>query len=441
MGNEADWSAFEKKKKRAALLVAMLNGARDFWGLDPLFRTDFVRDFSSVTALQQDRDYLRPQEVEDEDEVQLFKDLSDSFVADTTDLDENAALQADGTLDPTFVDPHWGHTTGHLCGRLEIDALGWLHPDLRVGLFRAPGTYKIYARPNYLYDPDLPIAVNRMSLKLRMPEEVPNIYEGTAHELDLLMSEGLPPDDPEQPDGQGFFFRDARQLLMANQMKSGLWSLAEVLFDSADAEVCRFWRQEIFETATDMLYKSPQSNRTWDCKWYYSAGPYALGDGAMKFALEPHDNAQGEKIRIFRNPAQRHAAAFEEKRETQADIKFDLKLQIATDDAIPAPQEGDPPKCVMAAEYTDLPWDTRHARFKRIGTLTLKPHDVDPSERDNLWHSMKFSAFNTYHETRPIGQLFRARRNVHKNHRIARLSHSFGESLSADMVVKCPFHN
>jgi hypothetical protein len=114
-------------------------------------------------------------------------------------------------------------------------------------------------------------------------------------------------------------------------------------------------------------------------------------------------------------------------------------LQIATVDAIPAPQEGDPPKCVMAAEYTDLAWNTDHAKFVRVGTLTLKPHDVDPTDHNNLWHTMKFSAYNTFEEMRPIGQLFRARKLVHRDHRRARLKNSFGENPSTNPVGKCPF--
>lgn len=444
-----------KRKSRIKGWVAKAVGAiGKIPVIDAVVGTKYARDFSSVVAAPQTKPYLIPQEMKDPDEGKIINALVKTFVDDTReddDMPKRIGLK-DGALNDGFQDPHWGHTTGHLVGELEIteEGIGKLHEDLRVGLYKSAGTYPVYARPNFLYDPNLPIAINRLSLKLKMTEPVPNVYSETAHELDLLLSEGLPAgSDKFEPDGQGFFFRDARQLLMANEMKDGLISLAKVLFDKTDATLAKHWKTYIFERNTNMLYRGYQVHRTWGKKWYFSAGPYALGPGVMKFALEPEDTTKGKKINIYANPdaeaqpseadyhpAKEHAKAFDG---LDGEIRFKLRVQVATEASIPEPEDGDPPKCVMAAEYTDIAWNTKHAPFVEVGTLTLRPHEVDRSDPENRWYAMGFNAWNTFKEMKPLGQLFRAREEVHKAHRAARLEHSFDDPDTSPKLGRCPF--
>lgn len=441
MSEEKRWARHERKQKREKAVGKLIKNAGDFFGVDRFFETNFSRDFSKAKALEQSKEYLRPQEFKDPDEHDLFEKLKATFESDTKDeLEEcEAYTNADKEkLRSDFIDPHWGHTTGQVQGRLEINRIENLHEDLRVGLFKKVGSYDVFGRPNYLYDPKLPIAINRLSLKVKLPEAVNNEYTTEdAKELDLLLSEGLPVGIPGQPDGQGFFFRDARQLLMANEMKNGLLSVAEVLLDGKDAEVCRYWKEVIFKKNTDMLYQKPQTQRAWFQKWFYSAGPYALGDGVMKFALEPELSELGKPISIFDHPATDHAEAFKNFSADNTEIRFTLKVQVATEVAIKR-EDGDPPKCVMAAEYTDIAWDTDVAPFVPIGTLILSPHQSDATDPKNRFFAVPFNAWNTYHEMRPLGQLFRARREVHKHHRTVRLQHSFGE-YGGPPQGKCPF--
>jgi len=235
------WEAFERKDARRAKVAQILKLAGVFPPVDWFFETRFSRDFDAVAARPQNKPYLLPQEFEDPDEADIIDKLATSFANDTIEeLPEGAGLAPDGNLNYRFIDPHWGHTTGQLYGSLKVDsaALDVLHPDLRVGLFANGADYEVFARPNFLDDGKaLPIAINRMSLKLRMPHLVPNAYDpGGARELDLLLSEGLPPTNITEPDGQGFFFRDARQLLMANEAKHGGFDAAKILLDKQDGE-------------------------------------------------------------------------------------------------------------------------------------------------------------------------------------------------------------
>ena len=451
-----EWKDFKRKKKIKAWVAKAVGSVGRLPILDAIVGTKFARNFEGVTASRQTLPYLNPKEFKDDDEPQIIEALIQTFVDDTTeddDIPEGIAQSGGSKLNSNFQDPHWGHTTGHLYGELEIDNIDHLHEHLQVGLFKRKGRYDVYCRPNFLYDPSLPIAINRLSLKLKMPIPVPNVYspDKVAHELDLLLSEGLPAGDNFEPDGQGFFFRDARQLLMANEMKDGLFSLAKVLFDKTDARVAREWKTKIFDQNTNMLYRGYQTHLTWDKRWYYSAGPYRLGPGAMKFALEPSDPQLGDDIEIFAkpdmeaqpseadyHPSTAHAETFN-RLDEDTSIKFTLKVQVASEAAIPEPKDGDPPKSVMAAEYTDISWDTKHAPFVPVGTLTLRPHRVDMTDPENRWYAMGFNAWNTFDEMAPLGQLFRARREVHKAHREARLKHSFADPDTSPTLGKCPF--
>ncbi len=444
MTNEdTSWDAFERKDKRRTALAQKLMALGEIPWVDWFFETRFSRDFSNVTPLAQTKPYLIPQEVRDADEDDIIAKLQTSFANDTTEeLAPRAAIAADGGLNYRFIDPHWGHTTGNMHGTLTVnDAdLGVLPDDLRAGLYATGGTYEVFARPNFLDDGKaLPIAINRMSLKLKMPQTYTNAEEEESETLDLLLSEGLPPTDVTQPDGQGFFFRDARQLLMANEAKNGGFAAARVLLDSQDADTLTYWKEDIFKKATDMLYRGAQPHLTWDQKYYFSVGPYALGPGVMKFALEPVTQTPGAHIHPLKHPYARHFEAFGDIKQAGTEVQFNLLVQVATPDAIRAPEPGDPSKDVMAAEYTDLAWNTDVAPFQKVGTLRLWAHDVTPQDASTHWYAMPFGAWNTYPENRPLGQLFRARRQVHKHHRTQRLNHSFGATAPFPTPGKCPF--
>ena len=153
-------------------------------------------------------DYIRPREFVDPDEDEIIARVAAAFVNDTKRLPANA-----GKDDPTFHEPHWGHSTGLLRGTLEIDAVDALPERFRVGLFAGTESYPVVCRPNFIKDRKLRLAAGRIAIKLAYPAPVPNVDapSGEAHELDLLMVEGSP--EVNGP-GHVFFTRDARTLAM-----------------------------------------------------------------------------------------------------------------------------------------------------------------------------------------------------------------------------------
>lgn len=374
--------------------------------------------------------YLKPHEFIDQDEGALARRVASRIAADSLRQKKNAGRQ-----DPMFHEPHWGHTSGLLRGELVIDRIDALPARFRVGLFSASGKFPLVARSGIAKDPTLGFAVNRIALKLKYPGQVPNVYapEGSAPELDLLLAEGQP---GVNATGHEFFARDARQLDMATALKPPTAATLGVLSN---------WRnlvalKGVMDTVGSLMKPSrtaPTNAVGWAGKSYFSLGPFTLGEGLMKFCLTPRQTQQTPSIDpIKSDPAPHHRQVMKEWMTQGKDAQFDLCIQIATPDCIPAPGPNDPPKAVMAAEYCDLHWDERAAPYVPVGLVTIFANDaIDAMEN---WASLQFNAWNTLPDMKPLGQLFRIRKHAHAAHSEARVSHLYGATPGA-MVGKCPF--
>jgi hypothetical protein len=113
-------------------------------------------------------------------------------------------------------------------------------------------------------------------------------------------------------------------------------------------------------------------------------------------------------------------------------------VQLATPACIPAPGPGDLPKSVMTAEYCDLEWDETKSPYVPVGTLTFPANAQSDLSGTFPWSPLQFNAWNTLPTMRPLGQLFRARKHVHKAHSEVRLEHIYDAKPGA-MVDKAPF--
>lgn len=396
-----------------------------------LVRSPYARRFpDNLTPGAALDGYLVPVEIEDPDEAAMTGRVATAFKGDTTRLKKGA-----GAEDPAFHEPHWGHTTGLLQGSLTLDNIDALPERFRVGLFANSATYPVVARPNFAVDPDLKLKINRLAVKLKMPVAVPNMYAdgGTAHELDLLFAEGVLSANGA---GRQFFVRDGRQLDMARTLNPPSVKTLNTLKNWRNVGIFLGVLNDV-KASMAPLHDAPANVTGWAGKPYFSAGPYALGDGAMKFSLMPKQDHKIPAVDLKKgDPVAAHKAAMEEWLDRKQDAEFDLCVQIATPDAIPEPGPEDPPKDVMAAEYCDLVWDEAKAPYIRVGTLTLRADRT--LSTDYAWSPVQFNAWNTFEENRPLGQLFRMRKHVHKAHANTRVSHLYNQQPGA-MVDKCPF--
>ncbi|MEP1207473.1 MAG: hypothetical protein ABJM29_15975 [Rhizobiaceae bacterium] len=409
-------------------VLLVIAAAYILYGL--VVRSPYQRQFAADLPADEVIDgYLKPREIIDDSEEAMAKRISAAFSADTERLKKGAGID-----DPAFHEPHWGHTTGLLQGDLVIDSVEALPERFRVGLFAQNASYPAVCRPNFTKDPDLKFAVNRMAVKLSYPTAVPNVYakDGEAMELDLLLAEGVM---EENGSGRQFFARDAHQLDLAKTLKPPSMATLKTLSN---------WRNlgifaNVLKTVGQLMkpiQQPPANTSGWAGKPYFSSGPYLLGDGAMKFSLMPNQAHKVAAIDLSKDPTIPHKQAMDSWLAEGQEASFDLCVQLATPDCIAEPKLGDPPKAVMAAEYCDLAWDETKAPYVKVGQLTLKA-DAGLAEQF-AWSPLQFNAWNTLPEMRPLGQLFRIRKHVHKAHSNTRVEHIYGEKPGA-MVGKCPF--
>ncbi len=376
--------------------------------------------------------YLSPHEVIDPDEDVIAQRVSDAFSAQTSRYEKNA-----GKGDTAFHEPHWGHTNGILHGTLSIGSIENLPEQFRVGLFATDRNYPVVVRSGVSEDRDLGFAVNRLAVKLDYPEPVPNVYasDGTANELDLLFVAGSSETNALD---HTFFVRDARQMNVAAGLKPLSFETFKTLANWRNLALLLGVRNRVRKLMAPHR-QPPENNKGWAGKPYYSIGPFALGDGAMKFRLDPetqhivaaHDPRKRDVTSVYKDNMDAWMKAGE-------DVVFRLGVQLATRDCIPEPAAGDPPKSAMVAEYCDIQWDETASPYIDVGTLTLKA-DTSLNTAD-VWEKLQFNAWNTLPSMRPLGQLFRLRKHVHKAHSNTRLAHIYGNQ-PGELTGKCPFQH
>jgi hypothetical protein len=262
--------------------------------------------------------YLKPRQIIDEDEGALARRVASRIAADTLRRKDNVGRQ-----DPMFHEPHWGHTSGLLRGELVLDRIDALPERFRIGLFSAPGRFPLVARSGIAKDPKLVIAFNRISLKLKYPGPVPNVYapDGTAPELDLLLSEGQPGVNAL---GHEFFARDARQMDMATSLKPPTAATLGVLSNWRNLATLR----RIMGSVVPLMKSvrtAPTNAVGWAGKSYFSQCPFALGEGMMKFCLTPRQTHQTPSIDPIKgDPAPHHRHVMTEWMTQGKDAEFDL---------------------------------------------------------------------------------------------------------------------
>ncbi len=374
--------------------------------------------------------FLVPHEVFDADEDSLFRDAAASIVAHTEGRKKNAARD-----DEMFHEPHWGHTSAMLRGTLKIDKTENLPEACRVGLFAKERSYPVVARAGIAKDPDLGFVATRLAIKLDYPEPVPNAYapSGEANELDLLLVAGNAGDDGAD---HTFFMRDGRQLAVGVGLKPPSLRTLKTLANWRNIAMLIGVRRRV-ATLMAPVRNAPANRNGWAGEPYYSFGPFALGDGAMKFCLlpvKPHKVAEHDRMKV--DFAALSKANMDAWLASGEEAEFTLAVQLATPGCIPEPGPNDPPKAVMAAEYCDLAWDETASPYVEVGTLTFS---TDASiNTPAVWGRMQFNAWNTLPSMRPLGQLFRMRKHVHSAHSNIRVSHLYG-GTPGEMVGKCPF--
>jgi hypothetical protein len=136
---------------------------------------------------------------------------------------------------------------------------------------------------------------------------------------------------------------------------------------------------------------------------YFSAVPYALGEHAVKYSLQPTRKVQPRKLdandpNCLRKDLQDQLS--------RGAFSFDFMVQV----------QGDPK--TMPIEDAGVVWK---APFVKVATLELPIQRFDTPELDAIGENLSFDPWRCLPAHRPLGGLNRARRQIYRA--LARFRH------------------
>jgi hypothetical protein len=330
-----------------------------------------------------------------DEDIAAFERCADLFVA------KHAKEKKDGV--PVDEDNNWGWTLSLVHGTLTIDERAHqnLHPDLRTGLFREPGSYAVLIRFNCTDG-----GAVRLSMRVNTPDAMglPVLTECSPSsvadhkQIDLLFTENF----------REFFtptiddISTALSLLLAPSLSSVLRA-PRALFHLLNNR--NRYTREGLQPSIGPCGKA-----------YYAALPFKLGPSAMKIGLLPrqaHPRA-GEDVPSKAEGDEREAT----RKNTESLVDFlatqaaswDFAVQVATHKS-------------HRIDSGSARWDERQSPFVPVGTLTLPRQSSDDASESTLHHdSLQFNPWNMLEAHRPLGAMQRARYIIYQRHSAERFT-------------------
>ena len=204
-----------------------------------------------------------------------------------------------------------------------------------------------------------------------------------------------------------FLFADDREALEYFRIMSGcrrltLFNVAPPRFVFPSVNPARFrWR--FMRLMLDALKQSVMY-RDLARLTYYSATPYRLGDGAMKFSFAPLPGPNARQSGPFRDRLKQRLDA--------GPIQFEIRIQPRTD---------------LAREPIDDASRVWRSPYIPVGRLVIEAQNFDTDERGALDEGISFSPWNCLQSHEPLGSVNRLRRTA------------YGDAAER-RNAQCPFH-
>ena len=262
------------------------------------------------------------------------------------------------------------------CFNAEFEVEDNLPPDLRIGLFQAPGRYKSQVRfANASTFDDSEKDLRGMSIRVYGVDG--GSLTGTNGEQHFLLNSypALFVDTPET-----FYkfiqatYKDERWKFFLNPMDSHLNSL---------------W----------IIYKA-RANHTspFDVR-YWSTTPFALGDGsAVKYSAKPCSTVSSELPDSLTENYLRDAM---EQHLSRAAVCFDFMVQLQTN-------EKD-----MPIEDASVIWDEDDSSFQKVARIKIQSQDFRGSEALAACEKATFNPWQSLPEHKPLGRMNLVRNKVY----------------------------
>lgn len=270
------------------------------------------------------------------------------------------------------------HAKGHCIVQGEFTVAANLPPELRVGLFKQPGTYPCWIRfANTSPSPqaDRKGDVRSMSIKLMGVEgEMLWQDEPNAKTMDLIMmgaQKFLAPNLPQ--------FYDM-----------------EVALD--DGGFNRLWffltHPRIALTVATAFKKCANLLEV----PYFSQTAYLFGERAVQYHISPRQPAVSK---MPRNETTNFLRERLIKDLADDDAYFDFEIQFQTDAK------------KMPIEDANVAWKEKLSPYRKVATIKIPSQSCDSPAHRAFAENVSFNAWRTLPEHRPIGGINRARREVY----------------------------
>ena len=262
---------------------------------------------------------------------------------------------------------------GSGCVEAEFIVADDLAPDLRVGLFSTPRTYRAWIRfANAASRSDREKDVRGMSIKLfDVPGE--NLTPGATTQEFVLNSHPV----MVAPDTRSF-------LALLRAMENG--RLQRALYLARHPRSARIGFRARSNPASHIDIP------------YWSITPYSFGSArAVKYIARPIAPAAGGLPRPLTDTYLRDAL----RARLKSEASFDFMIQFQTDSR------------AMPIEDATVEWPERDSPYRRVARIRIPPQQIDESEPTSACEEISFDPWHSRVEHRPLGSLNRARREIY----------------------------
>jgi hypothetical protein len=270
------------------------------------------------------------------------------------------------------------HAKGHCAVRGEFVIDANLPPELRVGLFKQPGSYPCwirFANTSPSPQPDKKGDVRSMSIKL-MDVEGEMLWQDdeNAKTMDLIMM-GV----------QKFL---APNLAQFYDM--------EIALDKGGLSLMWFFLTHP-RIAWTVLTSFKKCANLLEVP-YFSQTAYLFGTRAVQYHIKPHLPAASK---IPRNASRNFLRERLVEHLATDDASFDFMIQFQTDAR------------KMPIENPNVAWDPALSPYVKVATIKIPSQSCDSPARMALCENLSFNPWRTWPEHKPLGGINRVRREVY----------------------------
>lgn len=279
---------------------------------------------------------------------------------------------------PTGIMRRDAHTKMHGIVKAEFIVEPDLPEQLRVGMFKEPGTYQAWIRfsNQNLMNPDIKKDIRGMAIKVMgVPgaKLMPHEEDSPNHDFVLISS--------------SFFM--ARDVQEFDDLIKGLTggNLALLFF------FLTHWRMDWNLIKSMKSFANPLQIR------YWSSTPYLFGKRAVKYSAIPYFDVPDT---IPENPDYDLLRLAMIKQLATEDVRFDFAVQFQTDaDTMPIEDPG-------------VQWSEVESPFRKIATIKIPRQEFDSDKQREFGENISYNPARCLAEHRPLGGINRARMLVYQ---------------------------